>query len=281
VGPECGRATLFQLGGSFPPPAPFVVVRDLDATNWIDDALQPFHRVPDTVLVGEIVPSGFGAYARVFHPGRRFFGPSIEQSVALRWGEIARARGKTVHPEMQVEELIDNRDPFDYDHWSAISVGGGEWFPPYEWLPASEALALASVLRPFTTASHGWFMLWDGYGDLGPAIEGVPRGMIHPNRSASLPPELAGQTPALRHYLVFRGPIDALETWFGWRDEAPNYLWPDDRAWIVATEIDGFSTYVGGSQSCVEALLASPLLEALPSGLGDRFSVWGGGDLSS
>lgn len=100
-----------------------------------------------------------------------------------------------------------------------------------------------------------------------------PRSMIHPNRSGrTLPPGLTGEDiPALRHYLVVRGPLDALPTWYRWRIAGRNYWWPDDRAWIVVTEIDGFTTYVGASHSCVERVVASPLLEALPAGLNDRF----------
>ncbi len=260
----------------FPPPRPFRVWTDAEPTMWINDALQPQGREEDAVLVGEIVPSGFEAYARIFHPGRRFFGNSIKQSDVLRWSEIASARGKTIHPEMQVEALIDDLDAHDYERWTAISTGGGEWSPPNEWLEDTEALALAQVLQPHSASpADAWFMLWDGYGDLGPGIEGIPRGVIHLVRSGPPVGELTAGTWALRHYLMFRGPLDALPGWFQWRSEAPNYWWPDDRAWIVATEIDGFSTYVGGSRECIEAVLASPLLEALPSALGNRFDMRG------
>jgi hypothetical protein len=91
--------------GTFPPPQSFIVQTDIEAAAWIDKGLLPFRRESEGVLVGEIVPSGFDAYARVFHPARRYFGPSIEQSTALPWSEIAAARGKTVHPEMQIEAL--------------------------------------------------------------------------------------------------------------------------------------------------------------------------------
>jgi hypothetical protein len=40
--------------------------------------------------------------------------------------------------------------------------------------------------------------------------------------------------------------------------------WPDDRAWCVATDVDLMTTYVGGSQSCVDALTADGDLEAMP-----------------
>lgn len=212
----------------------------------------------------------------MFYPARWFFGSSIEQSTTLRWSEIAAARGKTVHPQMQIEVLVDNRDDFDYEHWKAIGSGGGEWFPPHESLEETEALALGGLLRPFTTTPNdAWFMLWDGYGDLGRDIGNVPRAFIHPDRSDAPAGELLHGTWALRYYLVFRGPLDGLATWFRWRMEGPNYWWPNDRVWIVVSEIDGFSTYVGASRSCIEGVLASPLLEALPTALNRRFDVWG------
>jgi hypothetical protein len=155
----------------FPPPRPFIPSFDIDETTWIDERLRPWGRVRDGVLVGELVPSGCDAYARIFHPGRRIFAHDREQSVPLRWSEVAAARGKTVHPQMQIEALIDSADAFDYDRWKAISSGGGEWFPPYETLEGQECLALALIIRGFTAAPmDGWFMCWDGYGDLGPAI---------------------------------------------------------------------------------------------------------------
>ncbi len=48
---------------------------------------------------------------------------------------------------------------------------------------------------------------------------------------------------------------------------ALNLWWPEDRAWIVITEIDGFSTYVGGSRSALQNVLASPDVEAIEAAL--------------
>jgi hypothetical protein len=261
--------------GSFPPPPPFHVETNVEPSEWLDALLQS--RAPFPPLVGEIVPSGFEGYARLLHPARRFFGSSAEQSVPLRWSEIVAARDKTMHPEVELQALIDTRDEFDYDHWKAISTGGGEWFPPHEWLEETEALALVALLRPYTTTfDEAWFMLWDGYGDLGRAIDDLPRGTIHRvPEPPSVPTELVGRTWAYRHYLVFRGPLGAMSMWFEWRMEGPNYLWPDDRGWIVATEIDGFSTYVGAPKEGIDRILASPLLEALPSALTHRFDGLG------
>jgi hypothetical protein len=257
--------------GLFPPPAPFHLEPVPGATDWLDPLLYPHD--PSPPAVGFIVPSGYESYARLLHPGQRIFGRSVEQSVPLRWSEIAAARGKTMHAEVGLGALIDNRDTEDYEHWRVISTGGGEWFPPRECLEETEALALVSLLRPFTSSREdAWFMLWDGYGDLGPKIEGLPRGTIHRGpEPPDVPAQLVGRIWAYRHYLVFRGPLDATSTWFDWRSEGPNYLWPEDRAWIVVTEIDGFSTYVGASREAIDAVLDSAFLEGFPCTLDDRF----------
>jgi len=80
-----------------------------------------------------------------------------------------------------------------------------------------------------------------------------------------------------RRYLLFGGPIDAvipLKIGGGW-SRSPNHWWPDDRAWIVVSEIDAPCTYVGGSAPLVEALLSEPGLEVVPSDLGQRFDGLG------
>jgi hypothetical protein len=258
--------------GTLAPPPPFEVWTDVESTMWINDALQPWGQVEDGTLVGQIVPSGFEAYARVFHPARRSSLDSREQQAPLRWTEIARARGCTAHPEMQIEALMDE---FHGDHWGETETGEF-WSPPHEWLDEDAALALASVLQPFSSSIvDAWFMLWDGYGDFGAWIDSVPRGVVGLDRSEHPRGEFAHGTWALRHYLMFRGPLEGLPAWFDRRYESPNYWWPDDRTWIVATEIDGYSTYVGGSTACIDAVLGSPLLEALPSSLDHRFDMRG------
>jgi hypothetical protein len=45
-----------------------------------------------------------------------------------------------------------------------------------------------------------------------------------------------------------------------WRD-APSLIWPADRSWFLASEVDFDSTAIGGSRALVEALLAAPGLE--------------------
>lgn len=84
-----------------------------------------------------------------------------------------------------------------------------------------------------------------------------------------------------RDYVLFRGDVRefAASDWVEhvpWRDRpaeehgfppsahSPSLIWPDDRAWVVVSEVDWDSTVVAGSADLVAALCATPGLEALP-----------------
>ncbi len=51
---------------------------------------------------------------------------------------------------------------------------------------------------------------------------------------------------------------------FAPRAQTPSILWPDDRAWILVSEIDYDSTIVAGSGSLIAAICADERLEAFP-----------------
>src|SRR5699024_2839928 len=46
--------------------------------------------------------------------------------------------------------------------------------------------------------------------------------------------------------------------------QSPSIVWPDDHAWVLATEIDFDSTLVAGTRALVEELVHTPGVEALP-----------------
>jgi hypothetical protein len=121
---------------------------------------------------------------------------------------------------------------------------------------------LAGVLaRHTSTPDRCWFCLWDGYGDLHgpPAVaylyfwkEGEPR---TPPPPPPPPPKLRKSRVRLpnRDYLLFTGSVVEGE---GWRD-GPNLWWPDDRAWIVANEIDlDWYSLIGGTHELCTELIA-------------------------
>ncbi len=81
-----------------------------------------------------------------------------------------------------------------------------------------------------------------------------------------------------RDHVLFRGGIDEFTdpTWparMPWAEPdldphnatfvtSPSLVWPDDRAWVVVTEIDYDSTIVAGAADLVAAIVADPRLEA-------------------
>jgi len=52
------------------------------------------------------------------------------------------------------------------------------------------------------------------------------------------------------------------ERWPAW--QSPNLLWPADRGWFLASEIDFNSTLVAGDTDLIANILACPALESWP-----------------
>jgi hypothetical protein len=89
---------------------------------------------------------------------------------------------------------------------------------------------------------------------------------------------MATITLPAREYLLLEGPLGVLE-WLGdpgriegFMQQSPNLLWPADRAWFLASEIDFDSTLVGGSAALIGAILDTPALDAWPIGRDDSLA---------
>jgi len=133
--------------------------------------------------------------------------------------------------------------------------------------------ALVEVLVRHTgTPGDCFFALWDGFGDL----YGSPSSwtLSSSGGGAAAPPAFSPEVldgPRLRiparDYLLFRGALvdagdwGAAEMWPGvpHRINSPNLMWPADRAWFVATEIDQPWTAVSGSAALIGDVVASGL----------------------
>lgn len=171
------------------------------------------------------LPSGFEAYARVFHPAgddRR------------RWTEIAALHGHVAHPDMQLHAISgsDRDDPPFADEGS---------------LPEDVAGVLIEHLAAATaTPDRCWFCVWEGWGTLD--HQGVEERVQLPCRS----------------YLLTGGPIDlARRSFIRTYHQSAALWWPEDRAWVVATEIDFGWTYVGATGAAIARLVSDPRIEAL------------------
>ncbi|MEX2047754.1 MAG: hypothetical protein WEE03_11375 [Chloroflexota bacterium] len=247
---------------------PLEYVDDLTLARWIAERLHPFAQD-----AGAVIPPGFDAYARIFHPATRRVG---QREVPVTWREIADANLRVHHPEMQFGALVTlvgttagSRQPQTglFDSW-----------PTTGSLPLELARALVGLLGDHTTTPElCWFAAWEGWGD---PVFATRVGSTSP---AEPPPGSVIERPRRhptfnvpgRGYYIAKGPIAAaLDTVYGVVShyQSPSMWWPDDRAWCVATEVDFDWTYVGGSTECIAAILGSRDLEALPARLSDGVS---------
>jgi hypothetical protein len=210
--------------------------------EWLAERLVEWPDAVGATRVGAVVPTGFEAYARVF--------PSlyVSEEKRLRWAELAAINGRVAHPLMELHLIAS----------AAPGHGPSPWDPEPGWLggplPQEELRELAKVLREFTgTPELCWYCVWTGYGGIAETETGAR--IHHPGRD----------------YFVSSGPIEEATSF----DEfvGPEIWWPDDRAWCVGSDVDLAASYVGGSAQCIEALLASEILEALPVSSEDRVDI--------
>jgi hypothetical protein len=238
---------------------------DVSPAQWIVDCIHPFAQD-----VGSIVPEGFGAYARIFHPAERNEG---EGRVPVRWSEVAEANGRIAHPEMQWP-TIALREP--YSNWRHPGLWDRE--PNEGSLPADLVPELVEVLRRHTsTPDRVWFAVWNGYSGLAFDDSGIgtidlsawPGSRIKSGKGLRTvgarrqPPSAPTFELPGRAYWLLSGPIDAATESLGQWQQSANLWWPEDRAWCVATEIDFSWTYLGGTESLIDEVLSHPSLEAM------------------
>jgi hypothetical protein len=228
-------------------------------------------------LVTALVPPGFEAYARVFHP------VSIEARALRRWSELAARNGRIVHRQMQLSAI--SRPP------GAAAPAAAARAP----LPIAERRALIELLRPETlTPARCWFCHAEGAlsrydsapaarvdlpsGGEGYVLQGGPIEMaaVEPLvRSPGADEELAitvqRRDLTEREFAAELAAISVAPTAASVRplgsltftDGLPVIWWPDDHAWFVATERTLSSTFVAGARSAIDRLLAAGSVEAL------------------
>ncbi|WP_326565357.1 hypothetical protein VSH64_26280 [Amycolatopsis rhabdoformis] len=102
-------------------------------------------------------------------------------------------------------------------------------------------------LTEFTTTDHGYFAVWDGYSDLPlPTYDGL----------FELPH---------RRYAIFKGPLNAIDDWVTdmGAQHPPAFVWPTDRAWCFAADVDPHWAGVGAARDAIRALTADEELDAI------------------
>lgn len=211
--------------------------------------------------VAAIVPTGFDAYARILHP----------LPDGQRWVNVA--------PDF----LGTGEEPYDYPYADPLLAVEGD--------PGAETVdALADALAP-TTPGRCHFGLWDGWGWLHAGSVVVS----HASADAGSEAERARDEVQRRHersmsgvrsfveacplsddvgggrpMRLFDGPIESVAAIghdaFGngsLSRQGPQWWWPFDRTWFIATEIDYPWTYLAGPEPLVRGVLDSLPAESI------------------
>jgi hypothetical protein len=214
--------------------------------------------------VKQQIPRIYDAYVRIFHPAADGKGNPVT------WGEVADALGSTAHREMQWHAIVGS---YDYSGFEGSKWSGGN--PNRSELDEEPLAALCAILRWHTgTSDRCYFGISTIHGGVKEEFPDAPLFRL-PKRDFAIlvgPLSAADQIGIADNHsstfsvsaLVWTGegpPPDFDPAPSAW-GMAPNLIWPEDRAWFVASEYDFDSTLVGGSRELIGAILSSPDLEA-------------------
>jgi hypothetical protein len=215
--------------------------------------------------VKNFVPQIYEAYVRIFHPAADAEGKEVT------WAEVARRLGTTAHPEMQWHAIVGS--------WDSANFTDGRWPGNGPWpgeLEVEKLDALCAILAEHTgTPESVYFGLSTINGATAEEWSALPEyKQIHRDWVILHGPLEAVEEIGLssRHFTFVYAIREGEERPPDWEPperfsrQSPNLLWPEDRAWFVASEVDFDSTLLGGSRALIEALLASPDLEVLEVG---------------
>ncbi len=186
-------------------------------------------------------------------------------------------------------EVVALQGPAGFPAYATVRFDAGDRDP---YRPDPELVALVTRLAAdhTTTPRRAWFALWEGWGEieggdarlLGVDVQHrvLPRVFI-PHRNPVTPPAFERRVleaprvdlGGIRAYLLFRGALDQVGAWGarplapGWPRDLPqaSLTWPEDRAWVLASDVDPTWFTIGGSPALVEAILAHPGLDAAPA----------------
>jgi hypothetical protein len=240
---------------------------DTRAAGWLSRS------AADMYTVHAMVPRGFAAYARIFHPAGLTGGGDV------RWAEVAAANGRTMHGAAEWGQLTGS--------WH-LRRQDGLWDhePSRGRAPAEVGLRLAAVLAGHTgTTEDCWFAVWDGWGEgTVSALHLFSEDTTEAEKARAIEEWEAEQERRLawaryvrsapvfsvphRGYHLLRGPLAEIDRFDAPGVEAPSIWWPEDRAWCVGGDVDLMTTYLGGSAAAIDAVLGDAELEALPIAAG-------------
>jgi hypothetical protein len=236
---------------------------------------------------------GLGPAADAWHVGWAVEAMEGRQGVALVVPDLFEACARILH------RREDGRRWRDVDPTIVEGDGRDAWARVGEGMMASGSLepdqvdvlveVLAEHTAPGALCHYG---LWVGWGGLrrsssgaiySPAGHGPLRRRLHERRARRaaggwrdrqvLVEDFVAACPERswwggRDMILFDGPLDAVRAVgtpsvvAGVDRQSPQWWWPDDRRWFVATEIDDGWSYVAGSRALIDQVVDGELLEA-------------------
>lgn len=220
--------------------SPFLPASGTESAAWLVESLS---KAGFAESVASLVPGGYAAYARIFHPAYRLHA-GVRRPV--RWTALAAQSGRVAHPLMQFDNIV------------APNSGGKEStgleFPDEGSLPTELAIPLTEVLESYTGSAPVYYAVWVGFGCLDRVVRS----------SATF------DIPGRRMYLM-NAPLEAMKSSLCAKatnvstvfHQSANLVWSANRAWCLASEIDLNSSYLGGSRELIRSVLNQPDLEVL------------------
>ena len=218
------------LAGWSPPLDSGLVVQNvLTPAAWLESRL-----VPHSFEVHMTAPRGYESYVRMFFPfieSRTKVDDTWAGDEYVTWRELAERNGRQLHP-------LAEREKIDIGSDGRAKLGSIE-----HSLALEQFEALLPILVRHTASTSGWFLLWEGFGELDRAFLDRFEKVIHPMRS----------------YYLLKGPLSA----FAEFSNDPGFWWPDDRAWCYSGDVDFQWSYLAGSAACINEVLAAAVLDAV------------------
>jgi hypothetical protein len=192
-----------------------------EQTRWLQDAID-WQRGSWSL----ILPTHFDAYVRIY--------PTVEVGGRrVKWRNLLPDLGRIWSEDIYGRELFDS-----VNEASRRKCDEGS-------LSLDAAVELAHCLGP-VSSSKWYFAYWNGFGDL---VKGINQGCTF---------GLPG-----REYFLHEGGAECLTlsaVAYPWYQSA-NIVWPADRSWCLAMEIDFFTAYMGCSRSVADLLLSNKRIE--------------------
>jgi hypothetical protein len=220
--------------------------RDLAPVQWVVDALGA------GTLVTGWVPSGYEAYARLFHGSG--FRSNGSLPLAERRALVELLREETATPERCWFCFADRHRPLDDQGVAervAVPRGG------YPQLVTGGPLELALVPPPEKPPRLA-LPAGDDPRKLLEAMAGQLKAHFGGSRAFFF--KIDADTPTTRADVEEQARKLMAESRF-LGDVSPSFWWPEDRRWFVATPGHMSTTYLGGSRRLVDRLLADGRLE--------------------